>query len=291
MAACRFDTGRHDHAVYKRGFPRRRQRIVQFGRSTIRGIEDIMNIRQFAAAAVMALACTLALPAHADVTQQQFDELLTELKGIRAALEKMGQPGPAAQQAQQPVSDKVTMAMPTNAYTEGKANAPLVLVEYTDLQCPFCQQFHNNAYDQLKKNYIDTGKVLFVSRDFPLDFHPWARPAAIAARCAGDQGKFWEMRNTLQSNSDKLSKEYIAQTAKNLGLNMLKFDSCASSDFYTADINKQIAEGSAAGVDGTPSFVIGRVENGQLNGTRLVGAMPYDQFDAKLKELLADAAK
>jgi protein-disulfide isomerase len=248
-------------------------------------------IRQFAAAALAASALAfVAPPARADMSQEQVQELLSELKGIRAALEKMSAPAPAAQ-PQEPVSDKVTMAMPANAYSIGKADAPLVLIEYTDLQCPFCQQFHNTAYEQIKKNYIDTGKVLFLSRDFPLDFHPWARPAAIAARCAGDQGKFWELRNVLIANADKLSKEMIAQHAADLKLDMKKFQSCADSDFYTADINKQVAEGGAAGVNGTPSFVIGKVENGQLEGVRLVGAMPYETFDAKLKELLATPAK
>jgi protein-disulfide isomerase len=248
-------------------------------------------IRQFAAAALAASALAFAAPpAHADMTQEQVQELLSELKGIRAALEKMSTPAPAAQ-PQEPVSDKVTMAMPANAYSIGKTDAPLVLIEYTDLQCPFCQQFHNTAYEQIKKNYIDTGKVLFLSRDFPLDFHPWARPAAIAARCAGDQGKFWELRNVLIANADKLSKEMIAQHAADLKLDMKKFQSCADSDFYTADINKQVAEGGAAGVNGTPSFVIGKVENGQLEGVRLVGAMPYETFDTKLKELLAAPAK
>jgi protein-disulfide isomerase len=248
-------------------------------------------IRQFAAAAIAASALAFAVPpAYADMTQEQVQELLSELKGIRAALEKMSTPAPAAQ-PQEPVSDKITMAMPANAYTIGKTDAPLVLIEYTDLQCPFCQQFHNTAYEQIKKNYIDTGKVLFLSRDFPLDFHPWARPAAIAARCAGDQGKFWELRNVLIANADKLSKEMIAQHASELKLDMKKFQSCADSDFYTADINKQVAEGTAAGVNGTPSFVIGKVENGQLDGVRLVGAMPYETFDTKIKELLAAPAK
>jgi protein-disulfide isomerase len=246
-------------------------------------------IRKFVAAAVTAAALAMTMPvAHADMTQEQVQELLTELKGIRAALEKMGTPAPAAQ-PQEPVSDKVTMAMPANAYELGKTSAPIVMIEYTDLQCPFCQQFHNTAFDEIKKNYIDTGKVLYVSRDFPLDFHPWARPAAIAARCAGDQGKFWELRNTLQTNADKLSKEMIAQHAKDLNLDMKKFQACADSDFYTADINKQVAEGTAAGVSGTPSFIIGKVENGQLDGVRLVGAMPYASFDAKIQELLAAA--
>ena len=236
--------------------------------------------------AVIAAAFALATPvAHAQMTTDQVTELLNELKGIRAALEKL-QPPPQQNQPQEPVSDKVSMVMPTNGYSLGKADAPLVIVEYTDLQCPFCQQFHNTAFDQLKKDYIDTGKVRFVSRDFPLDFHPNAKPAAIASRCAGDQGKFWEMRHLMHVNADKLSKEEYMKFAAELKLDQAKFKACADSDFYTADIDKQFQEGSAVGVTGTPSFGVGRVVDGKLDGVRLVGAMPFAAFDSTLKQML-----
>jgi len=238
--------------------------------------------------AVIAAAFAFAAPAaHAQMTTEQVQELLNELKGIRAALEKL-QP-PAQQPPQEPVSDKVSMVMPTGGYSLGKADAPLVIVEYTDLQCPFCQQFHNTAFDQIKKEYIDTGKVRFVSRDFPLDFHPNAKPAAIASRCAGDQGKFWEMRHLMHVNADKLSKEEYLKFATELKLDTTKFKACADSDFYTADIDKQFQEGSAVGITGTPSFVVGRVVDGKLDGVRLVGAMPYAAFDSTLKQMLEEA--
>jgi len=234
--------------------------------------------------AALAAALAFAAPvAQAQMSQEQVQELLNELKGIRSALEKLA---PPQQQPQEPVSDKVTMVMPTSGYTLGKADAPLVIIEYTDLQCPFCQQFHNTAFDQLKKDYIDTGKVRFMTRDFPLDFHPNAKPAAIASRCAGDQGKFWEMRHLMHVNAEKLSKEDIQKYAAELKLDAAKFKSCSDSDFYVADIDKQFQEGSAVGVTGTPSFVVGRVSDGKLDGVRLVGAMPFAAFDSKLKELL-----
>lgn len=252
----------------------------------------MMQAKRAAVTLMAALVLAIAAPAaHADMSQDQINSLLDELKGIRAALDKMSanNPAAAAQAPQEPVSDKVSMTMPTTGHMLGRADAPLVMVEYTDLQCPFCQQFHNTAYDEIKKNYIDTGKVRFVSRDFPLDFHPWARPAAIAARCAGDQNKYWEVRNMLITNADKLSKDMISQTVSNLGLDMKKFRACADSDFYTADINKQIAEGTAVGISGTPSFIIGRVTDGKLDGVRVVGSMPYAQFDSTLKDMLAAA--
>jgi protein-disulfide isomerase len=241
------------------------------------------GIRSFAAVALAAALAFAAVGARADMSQEQIQELLNELKGIRAALEKMQ---PPAQTPQEPVSDKVSMLMPTSGYALGKADAPLVVVEYTDLQCPFCQQFHNTAFDQLKKDYIDTGKVRFMTRDFPLDFHPNAKPAAIASRCAGDQGKFWEMRHVMHVNADKLSKDEVLKYAADLKLDTAKFKACADSDFYSADIDRQFQEGSAVGITGTPSFVVGRVVDGKLDGVRLVGALPFSAFDAKLKELL-----
>ena len=89
----------------------------------------------------------------------------------------------------------------------GRADAPVTLVEFTDLECPFCRSFHVGAFEKVKQTYIDSGKVRFVSFDFPLDIHPNARPAALAVRCAGEQGKFWEMRHLVTVNATALSRE------------------------------------------------------------------------------------
>jgi len=140
--------------------------------------------RTIAALALTAVVLAAAMPAHADgMTSEQAQQMLDELKAIRKALEQGGQGTAQAAPAPAP-DDKINMAFPSGGFSLGKANAPLVLVEYTDYQCPFCQQFHNTAYAQIKANYIDTGKIRFVSRDFPLDFHENARRGANAARCA-----------------------------------------------------------------------------------------------------------
>jgi protein-disulfide isomerase len=234
----------------------------------------------------MALVLLLgAALSHAQpMTKQQADEMLQELKAIRQAIEKLalpGQPGAAP-------DDKVSMTLPPGGFSMGQANAPVVIVEYTDLQCPFCQQFHNTTFAQIKANFIDTGKVRFVSRDFPLDFHDNARRAAVAGRCAGEQGKFWEMRHVMIVNAEQLKAEQLVTYAGNVKLDVPKFKACMDSgDKYKADIDKQIAEGMAAGVNGTPSFIIGKLENDTLKGVRMVGAMPYPQIEAKINELLA----
>ena len=240
----------------------------------------------------LALAATLSLLvaapfARADgISSEQAQDILNELKQIRQVLEKMQSP-----QAAPAPDDKVSYKFSPGGFSLGDAKAPLVLVEYTDLQCPFCQQFHNTAFAQIKANYIDTGKVRFVSRDFPLDFHDNARRAATAGRCAAEQGKYWEMRHVMIVNAEALKPDNLATYAGTVKIDVPKFKSCLESDKFKAQIDQDVAEGGVAGVQGTPSFVIGRLENDKLQGVRLVGAMPYAQFDAKIQEMLGETAK
>jgi protein-disulfide isomerase len=238
-------------------------------------------------AAALTLALLAATPyARADgLTSEQAQEIINELKQIRQTLEKMQSP-----QAQPAPDDKVSYKLSPSGFSMGDAKAPLVMVEYTDFQCPFCQQFHNQAFAQIKANYIDTGKIRFVSRDFPLDFHENARRAATAGRCAAEQGKYWEMRHVMIVNADQLKPDKLASYAEQVKMDGAKFKNCLDSDKFKAQIDQDIAEGGVAGVQGTPSFVLGRIEDGKLTGVRLVGAMPYAQFDAKIQEML-DTAK
>jgi len=226
--------------------------------------------------------------ARADgITSEQAQDMLNELKAIRQVLEKMQ----SGQQAPAP-DDKVSYKLAPGGFSLGAAKAPLVLVEYTDYQCPFCQQFHNTAFAQIKANYIDTGKIRFISRDFPLDFHENARRAATAGRCAAEQGKYWEMRHVMIVNADQLKADNLMSYAGQVKMDVPKFKTCLDSpDKFKAQIDQDIAEGGVAGVQGTPSFVIGYLDNDKLQGVRLVGAQPYAQFDAKIQEMLEQAAK
>jgi protein-disulfide isomerase len=238
-------------------------------------------------AALVAVAATLTLPlARAQaMNAAQAEEMLNELRQIRQLLERQVPPPPPP-----PPDENVSIEFPAGGYSMGKADAPLVFVEYTDFECPFCQRYHLDSFEQVKKNWVDTGKVRYYSRDFPLDFHPNARRAALAARCAGDQGKYWELRNTLIKNADQLAGDRIVEYAKGVGLDVKRFEACLGSDLYRSAIDKDIAEGNTAGVTGTPSFVVGRVDKGRLVGQRLVGAMPYAQIDAKIREVMEKPA-
>jgi protein-disulfide isomerase len=253
-----------------------------------------MKIRLFRSLTALAVAATLlggvTLARAEGITSEQAQQILDELKAIRKTLETRPA-APAQPPAPAPVDDKVSMAFPPGGFSVGKENAPLVLVEYTDYQCPFCQRYHNDSFAQIKTNFIDTGKVRYISRDFPLPFHENARRSATAARCAAEQGKFWELRHTMIVNANQLQADKLGGYAQAASMDVPKFQACVDSDKYRAAIDKDIAEGSAVGVSGTPSFVLGRVENGQLQGVRMVGAMPYAQFEAKIQDMLKQTAK
>ena len=215
------------------------------------------------------------------ITRQQADDILNELRQIRQLLEKQVAAGP-----QQP-GDQITKAKVSieGAYAMGSKDAPLTMVEFTDFQCPYCQRFHVNTFAELKRDYIDTGKLRFVSRDLPLDFHPNAMQAAEAGRCAGEQGQFWAMRDRMNSNPEKLDIANLMIWAQDLKINVLAFRACVESQKYKNAIQSDIQMAQKIGANGTPSFVLGKSSGDGVDGELVVGAMPYQLFDQKLKEL------
>lgn len=172
----------------------------------------------------------------------------------------------------------------------GDATAQLAIIEFSDYQCPYCKRFIDQTFTKLKSNYIDTGKVQYLTRDFPLNFHPKAKGAAIAANCSQQQNAYWPMRDSLFKNMKQLDDELYQQTASNLSLDMTKFDACLSDEKVANKIQQDVAYGSSLGIRGTPSFVIGLVENGELLSPKLVvGAQSYQTFALLLDELLANS--
>ena len=239
-------------------------------------------------AALVALFLAAGTASAQGITERQADEILKELRSIREALER--QQAPAQRPAPAPADEKVSIGFAPGGYSMGRADAPLVMVEYTDYQCPFCRQFHLTTFDQIKRNYVDTGRVRYVSRDFPLDFHENARRAAMAARCAGEQGKFWELRQVMIVNANQLKADNILGYAQDLKLVVQPFRECLDSERHRAAVDRDLAEGKSAGVSGTPSFVLGKLVDGQLQGVRMVGAQPYQTFAARIDELLKQSA-
>lgn len=153
----------------------------------------------------------------------------------------------------------------------GEKNAPVTMVEFSDFQCPFCGQFEKNTFPGIKKEYIDTGKVKLVYRDFPLtNIHPYAQKAAEASECADEQGKYWKYHDKLFENQDALTVDDLKKYADDLNLNNNKFEKCLDSDAMKDEIQKDMSDGESYGVTGTPAFFI--------NGVILEGAQPFENF-------------
>jgi protein-disulfide isomerase len=227
------------------------------------------------------------------MTHDQADAILNELKQIHQLLQNQqtaaaqARPTAAATPAP-PTSDKVTMSVGKGWYSIGRDDAPVTMVEFTDYQCPFCRRFEADSFAQLKKDYIDTGKVRFVSRDLPLEFHPNAAPAAIAVRCAGDQHKFWELHDAIMTDSaTDLSSDAILKYGQKVNLDMAAFKACVSDKKFESEIKKDTADANTLGISATPSFVIGKTSTDQMAGVRIIGAVPYSVFDSNIKDLLA----
>jgi protein-disulfide isomerase len=245
-----------------------------------------------AAAAVAAvLGGVAASPrARADeaMTKKQADTIIEELRQIRKLLERppAAPTAPAAGPAKVAVDERVKVGMGSLPLL-GRSDARVTVVEFTDYQCAFCQRLHVTAFAEMKRDYVDTGKVNYVSRDLPLAMHANAKSAAHAARCAGEQGKFWQMRDKLIVNANALGSDRYNALADELGLDRPRFQKCVADEKYKVEIDKDVADAGAAGITGTPTFVIGRAVGSEVDGTRVVGALPYAAFDSKLKELLA----
>jgi protein-disulfide isomerase len=181
----------------------------------------------------------------------------------------------------------VHVTLDAREYSLGRSDAPLTLLEFTDYQCPYCRRFQAEAWPLIKKNWIDTGKLRFIVRDLPLQFHSSAMPAAEAAHCAGEQGKFWEMHHALLTGDDPLADGGIDRRATQLGLDLERLHACTKANRYESAIARNIATAEALNVNGTPAFVLGRMANGGLEGQLVSGAQPYVEFDAAFKQLLA----
>ena len=128
----------------------------------------------------------------------------------------------------------------------GRADAPVTLVEFSDFQCPFCGRFFATTLPALKQDYIDTGKLRYVFRDFPLDqLHPNARTAAVAAHCAGEQGKYWDMHDVLFQNQRALAPPQLAEYARAVGVAGPEFEQCVASGRYAPQIERGLTDGAA----------------------------------------------
>lgn len=174
-------------------------------------------------------------------------------------------------------------------YILGKKNGltQVAIVEFSDFECSFCRRHITQTLPKLKKNYIDTGKIQYVMRDFPLDFHLNAKSAAIAANCAGQQDAYWQMHEKLFNTKGSKGKPLYLQMAKQLMLDENKFTTCLDNPAQAKEIEDDLAYGASVGVSGTPAFFIGKLKDGHIiDATFISGAQSYDRFSRVIDSIL-----
>lgn len=192
-------------------------------------------------------------------------------------------PSPTAQQPmEQPtvLGEEQIAKLSATGHTMGKENAKITMIEFSDFQCPYCARYVTETFPQIEREYIETGKVLYIFHHYPLPFHQYAQKAAEAAECAGEQGKFWEMHDKLFADQEKLTEADLKTYAANLGLNTSQFNTCLSSGQFQDEVQADMELGQSMGVNGTPSFFV--------NGKFVSGAQPFASFkqiiDAELNQ-------
>jgi protein-disulfide isomerase len=173
----------------------------------------------------------------------------------------------------------------------GDQDAPITIVEFSDFQCPFCARFQIQTLPLILEQYVYTGKVKFVYRDFPIqNSHPNAMPAAVASECAHEQDKYWQYHDALFENQGVWNKventsaiTIFKEFATKLDLNQDQFNSCLDSGKYIEEINNDLKDGQSYGITGTPGFFIG---NEEIGFVKINGAQPFEAFKSVIDSQL-----
>jgi protein-disulfide isomerase len=235
-----------------------------------------------------------ALPADPSAAlAQQLGELIKEMRALRTEMTQLRQsmatlrqppPGPP------PAPPAPASVRLDNGPALGPEKAAVGIVEFSEFQCPFCRRHFEQTFPTLKQNYLDTGKVRYVFRNYPLvDIHPQAKPAALAAYCAGQQGVYWAMHDALFANQQRLGPPLYDELAQTLKLDVKKYQACREDAASAKAIEEDQKYGQSLGVQGTPHFFVGRLKGGQLvDVKRINGAQPAAAFTQALDELLKD---
>jgi protein-disulfide isomerase len=201
--------------------------------------------------------------------------------------QEQGIPFWATAEGWQPDPDRPGYNMAGDQY-RGDINAPLTVIEFSDFQCPFCQRHVTETQPILDEKYVDSGKVLWVFKHFPLNIHPQAPAAGVAAECAAEQGMFWEMHEALFANVEVWSisdpNAVFQELASEVGLDADAFAACQADPEIAARVDSDLNEG-AQFVQGTPTFIIVYGNQGSI----IPGALPEASFSEVLDEQLAAA--
>ena len=184
---------------------------------------------------------------------------------------------------QQPLPRVETTA--DGPFVLGRADAPVTFIEYVDYACSFCRRFHRDNFERLRKEFVDTGKVRYVVRDFPMEIHKDSVVTARGARCAAQQGKFWEMHHALLT-APRVDLEGVIEAGRGAQLDAAKLRDCVVNAKVNALIKADRDEALRIKVEAAPSFLIGRRKGDRVEGVIILGAKPYELYQGLITALL-----
>jgi protein-disulfide isomerase len=227
--------------------------------------------------------------------KEQVAEMQKDLAEIKKLLQE-GARAPAAAPRPAPPGFKEQVVNIGPSPTKGEDDAPVTLIEYSDYQCPFCARHYREVMPILQKDYIDTGKLRFIMRENPIpSLHRNAMNASIAALCAGEQDRYWDMHNMLFENQKELDVANLKNFASTLGLDTAEFNSCLDDKETQKQIQQDLASSAKLGMRGTPGFYIGLTDPKDPDKVNLSvfisGAQSINQFKASIDDLLKSAVK
>lgn len=213
---------------------------------------------------------------HLRELREDMAEVKNDIKAIKVALS---------------VLDQGTATNPNiilnNQNVLGDKTAKIAIVEFSDYECPYCARHANAVFPLLKEKYIDTGKVAYHVRDFPLSFHSRAKSAAIATRCASGQDKYWQMREKIFQSKGSLNQEYYTKVAAELELDGKEFQRCFQDEDSMRKLEEDVSYGNSIGVSGTPRFYVGKVDGSALKEVVVIsGAQSLGVFSEVIDKLL-----
>lgn len=260
-----------------------RMRQVGYNPMAMKSLPTLLGAAALVAAGIFGASHMVAL-------ESEQRDMLKELKEIKALLRTRpaAPPAQAARPAPSPLPANLSLSL-EGAAVKGKPEARLAIIEFSDFECPFCGRYSRETFERIQQAFVDTGKVRYAFRHFPLEsIHPHALKAGVAAECSREQGKFWELHARLYADQQKLSDADLRADARAVGVDLGAFDRCLTGPAL-AKVRRDQDEGSRAGVSGTPFFFIGVT---QKDGTvkvlnRLSGAQPFEAFKTAIDTLLA----
>ena len=253
------------------------------------------------------LMCTVILLIGLVVSGEQFQsksQLYQQQKAQGGPLQGQQSPDPSMQAGpgqlsvggfsspKKPYTQQGSLSLSTGGgQTKGQSKAPVTLVEYSDFTCYYCGRFYRETLPDLEKNYINTGKIYFMYRDYARGLSGASLNTSMAARCAGEQGQYWPMHGKNYDGKRKWGVTDLKNIAKGLGVDTKKFDDCFDKKKYEKEITNDKNEGRKAGLRGVPFFVMFDTNKPGSPYTVIPGAYPYAKFAAEADKLLGGGGK